>query len=354
MINEETIDCYSLVSIIVPVFNIEKYVSRCINSLISQTYTNLEIILIDDGSSDQSGILCDQFAKKDNRIHVIHKKNEGLGLARNTGILFSTGQVISFVDGDDFVESNYVQVGLESLCKEKTQIAVFGYNSVNSKGKICGSFIPKGKKEKYENKEILLEIIPGFLCSHYETKGLLRLPLSAWCFFFSSKIIKDNGWLFFSERKYISEDFYSFLNLFPYIKSISIIYLPLYDYCFNPQSLTRKIKSDRKEKNDFLFLSMDEICNKRNYSKFIRGGIYLMFFYNLLGAYRVILFSEESLKLKAKAEQELINDKVLGDYMYLLNYKDLNLKTKIWLYLFKHKNRHLLNILMKFSNSKHE
>ena len=93
-----------LISIIIPVYNVEKYLKECVDSVRKQTYKNLEIILIDDGSKDNSGKLCDELAKEDNRIKVIHKENGGLSDARNVGIENATGEYIQFIDSDDFVE----------------------------------------------------------------------------------------------------------------------------------------------------------------------------------------------------------------------------------------------------------
>ena len=97
------------ISIVVPVYNVENYIEECINSIINQTYKNLEIILVDDGSTDSSGKICDKFAKNDDRIKVIHKKNEGLGKTRNVRILESTGDYLFFVDSDDFIDLNTIE-----------------------------------------------------------------------------------------------------------------------------------------------------------------------------------------------------------------------------------------------------
>lgn len=93
------------ISVIVPVYNVEKYLSRCIDSIISQTFSDFELILVDDGSTDSSGKICDEYGKKDGRVKVIHKKNGGQSSARNAGIENSTGEYISFVDSDDWISS---------------------------------------------------------------------------------------------------------------------------------------------------------------------------------------------------------------------------------------------------------
>ena len=98
-----------LVSVVLPVYNVEKYLERCIESVIHQTYINLDIILVDDGSTDSSGLLCDKLATKDTRITVIHKTNGGLSDARNAGISAAKGKYITFVDSDDLVELDMIE-----------------------------------------------------------------------------------------------------------------------------------------------------------------------------------------------------------------------------------------------------
>ena len=104
------------ISIIVPIYNVEKYLNRCIESLIFQTYKNIQIILIDDGSIDKSGKICDEYKKKDSRIKVIHKKNSGVSNARNIALSQVDGKYLTFVDADDYVSKNYIKE-LYGLCK---------------------------------------------------------------------------------------------------------------------------------------------------------------------------------------------------------------------------------------------
>ena len=111
-----------MISVIVPVYNVEKYFDACINSIISQTYKELEIILVDDGSTDSSGRLCDQYAKKDSRIKVIHKENGGVSSARNTGIDIATGEYITFVDADDYIDANMYETLYEMAIKTGAEI----------------------------------------------------------------------------------------------------------------------------------------------------------------------------------------------------------------------------------------
>ena len=116
-----------LISIIVPIYNVEKYVSECIESIVSQTYKNLQIILVDDGSTDQSGIICDKYAALDGRIKVIHKINGGLVAARKCGLDASTGEYIGFVDGDDSIEPEMYESLLNEMQISKADFVHSGF-----------------------------------------------------------------------------------------------------------------------------------------------------------------------------------------------------------------------------------
>ena len=115
-----------LVSVIVPVYNVENYLEECLNSIMGQTYSNLEILLIDDGSKDRSGEICDQYAKKDNRIKVYHKSNSGVSKTRNYGLDHCTGEWVAFVDSDDYIEKNYIE---SHLACNPNYFNVGGHNS---------------------------------------------------------------------------------------------------------------------------------------------------------------------------------------------------------------------------------
>lgn len=127
-----------LISVIIPVYNVEKYLDKCVLSVINQTYTNLEIILIDDGSSDSSGKLCDKWSKSDKRIKVYHKKNGGLSDARNYGIKKSNGEYLVFIDSDDFVDIKYVEYLKNLIIKYSTDMSIASYKILSKKTRDIG------------------------------------------------------------------------------------------------------------------------------------------------------------------------------------------------------------------------
>ena len=118
-----------LVSVIIPVYNVSRYLPQCFESVISQTYRNLEIIVIDDGSTDDSGSICDQYAEKDDRIHVIHTDNRGLASARNLGLENVSGKYILFIDSDDWIEPQTIETFIGAALKTEADIVIARYCS---------------------------------------------------------------------------------------------------------------------------------------------------------------------------------------------------------------------------------
>lgn len=146
------------ISVIVPVYNVEKYIKRCLESLLNQTYKNLEIIIIDDGTKDSSGKICDEISKSDSRIKVIHQKNQGLSGARNTGLKNSTGEYITFVDSDDYIDNKMFEKMLSTLKTNNADIIECGTIYCDEKG----NYIKENTKNKikiYEKDIQVKELI---------------------------------------------------------------------------------------------------------------------------------------------------------------------------------------------------
>ena len=129
-------DNKELVTIIIPVFNVYPYLSEAIDSVLQQTYDNLEILIIDDGSTDGSEFLCDEYARRDSRIHVVHQENKGLSAARNIGLDMATGAMIAFLDSDDAYHPEYIKTMMGAMIREKADFVVCDYSIHHSTGKM--------------------------------------------------------------------------------------------------------------------------------------------------------------------------------------------------------------------------
>lgn len=139
-----------LITVIVPVYKVEAYLSKCIESIINQTYRNLEIILVDDGSPDKCGAICDEYALKDSRIRVLHKENGGLSSARNAGMKVMKGEFVTFIDSDDYVSPFYVEHLFYALRKDDADLAVSWFTEVNE-----GENIDRGEDKELLGYEVL-------------------------------------------------------------------------------------------------------------------------------------------------------------------------------------------------------
>lgn len=220
-----------MISIIIPVYNVEKYLAKCIDSILSQTFKDWELILIDDGSVDQSGKICDEYACKDNRIKVTHKKNEGVSKARNTGITLAKGEYICFIDSDDWIDVNYLQNFKiqEQQCDFYFSGALYDtYDKVYSYKKYT---------EKYcKNRD---EIRDEFFKQDLLSNGY------PWGKLYKAQIIKDNK-LRFNENLTINEDHIFVFQYFSYINTLYITNTAGYHYTVFDNSgrkLSSKINS---------------------------------------------------------------------------------------------------------------
>ena len=214
-----------LVSIIVPVYNVEKYLRKCVESLINQSYKNIEIILVDDGSMDGSGKICDDY-RGHKRVTVIHKKNGGLSDARNAGIKIARGELIVFVDSDDWVERNFVEDLVKIAAEEKADIVICGFLEEDSGGNVIGG--------RHDSRETIKTFGP-----HEAIEDLLL-----------EKTITNHAWnklyptSFFKEIRYpkgsLMEDIGTTYRLLMKAKRIAVTNKPLYHYLQRSTSILGK------------------------------------------------------------------------------------------------------------------
>ena len=224
------------ISIIVPVYNTDRYLESCINSIINQSFYNFELILIDDGSEDDSGKICDKYANKDKRIKVIHKKNEGVSVARNIGIDLSKGRYIMFCDSDDFVKRDWCKRLYDLQKNNLNSICLCGFTTINFRGDKCeyiDKVLDKNKKINHIN------IKDFFLL--YE-KHLMNSPCNK---IYQSEIIKENN-IKFNENITLGEDLLFNLKYFEFVKGdIVVLNECKYNYILrNNESLDNKYYKD--------------------------------------------------------------------------------------------------------------
>ncbi|MBQ6787622.1 MAG: glycosyltransferase [Lachnospiraceae bacterium] len=148
-----------LISVIVPIYKVEKYLNKCVDGIINQTYTNLEIILVDDGTPDNCGAICDEYAEKDSRIKVIHKSNGGLSDARNVAIDIMQGKYVTFIDSDDYIGTEYIQCMYEALKNTDSDLAICEYAYVREDGTMINRPCNNKKVQVFNQERALYELL---------------------------------------------------------------------------------------------------------------------------------------------------------------------------------------------------
>ena len=217
-------------SIIVPVYNVELYLNECVESILKQTYKNFEIILVDDGSLDNSGVLCDELAKENPSIKVIHQENKGLPHARNAGLKIATGDYIGFIDSDDYISEDMYKTMIESLEETQSDMAVCNFQTFNKLGN-------NPVYQRYQDEAIVFDksdVLKFYQCALD----------SSWNKVYRGNIIKDNG-IWFEDKSIVAqEDFWFLVRYCSHISKISSIAEPYYHYRERKSSIT-KSKSDK-------------------------------------------------------------------------------------------------------------
>lgn len=249
-----------LVSVVVPVYNVEKFLDRCVESIVEQTYDNLEIILVNDGSKDSSAEICDNWAQKDARVIAVHKENAGAGFARNTGIDAAKGRYILFVDSDDYIAPQTVEKCVSELRKSKADFVMFGRFNVDGEGNIDEKPMVDSKLY-FEGDEVLNDILPG-LFTYERGSGI-----STCCKMYDLELIRRTGVRYKSEREILSEDAFFNLELFRYIKAVSIIPESFYYYYKNENSLSRSYRKDLPKLNAAFLDAALTLCKQADYPR---------------------------------------------------------------------------------------
>lgn len=264
-------------SIVVPIYKVEKYLRQCIESILCQLYKNFELILVDDGSPDKCGEICDEYAKKDERVKVIHKKNGGLADARNFGINKSTGDYIIFVDGDDFwIKNDFLQQIDQKTKNNNIDMVIWRYTPLYDSSNTLGEPLSEFDLSKID-KGSFEEVFDYLIRSSYFTT-------SAWTKAIKRDLIIKNN--IFFEKGLLREDIDWGINLILHINSLEAINYPMYAYRVRTDSLSKNISLKDCDDLYKTIIKWSNIVESSDISDNIKYNIlgYLAFeYYILLG-----------------------------------------------------------------------
>lgn len=329
-----------LISIIVPVYNVERYLRECIDSLINQTYKKIEIIIVDDGSTDNSGKICDEYEKKNKNIKVIHKKNEGLGFARNTGLEYVNGEYVTFVDSDDYVDNNFIEELYKNIITKNIDICKSGFKRIDNNHNILE--IRKYDNKIYNEKETKNIFIPRMIGSLPDKKDSIEMCVTGTLY--KTSYILDFKIKFPSERVIISEDLFFNIDYAQNINKACTIDYVGYNYRYNPSSLSKKYRKDRFEASKYFYLELKKKLEFLGYDNETLLRLSRIFF-----IYIKICISQEryqtsnrkykdSLKTISKICNDSLVQEIINDYPI----NKMGVKQRIFIYLIKYK---LLNTI---------
>lgn len=327
-----------LLSVIVPVYNVEKYLLRCLNSILSQSYNNIEIILIDDGSTDSSSRLCDEAALRDNRITVIHKINEGLGLARNTGIENAIGKYLSFIDSDDYIEPDMFKNMVSRILETNADLCYCNFQVVkDNQEKIQMKW--NWKYDILENENVINKLLFNILGTLPFEKKDSNFNMSVCKGIFSKDIIDKYNIRFTSERINICEDLIFDIDFLICSSKVALIPNCYYNYCDNGSSLTHRYIRNRINLETVLYQEVLRRMNKYNdndefllrYNRMFLGRVRNCIIqeakYNNMDDFKKILGN-----IKNIANNDIVHD-IIKAYPFNKN----PIKQKIFNFCLKHK-----------------
>lgn len=240
-------------SVILPVYNVEKYLDRCVQSVLEQDFLNYEVILVNDGSTDQSPRLCDEYLKQYDCVRVIHKENGGLSSARNAGLEQARGEYVLWFDSDDWIEKNTLSLIYSAMDKQEADIVKFNYFRHVDEAVPCYS---NAKPGWYTETNNLRQLIDLAFCSAD------KYSLSACMHAYNREFLINNGLNFQSEREVGSEDFLFNIKALLSAKSILVLREPLYHYDLRVGSLTQRYREKLPEKYTRLYLYLKEYLKK--------------------------------------------------------------------------------------------
>lgn len=329
-----------LITIVVPIYNSSKYLCRCINSIINQTYQNLEIILVDDGSTDNSLDMCNKYADKDNRIKVIHKDNSGAAASRNVGINHAMGNYIAFVDSDDYIELDMYEKMINISKQYDCDIVMCDCYKENKNEKHI--FTHNIRKGYYDKNMLFNEYFPTLLATN-----TVDYPstISNWTCLFKMKIINDyqiryKEGMRFSEDWLFGSQFMYYANSFYYMKEKCF-----YHYMMNDSSVTHTYYEDKWTLMKQLYLAIKDFFeNKEDYDFNRQIDLSLLFIiYHCIGN---IKESNNSKKEKTINILKILNDNEVKEMFKRLKINSLNIswKLKIYTYIYKYKVKGLFYI----------
>lgn len=342
------------VSVIVPVYNVQDYLDDCMVSIVGQTFTDLEIIMVDDGSTDSSGQLCEDWAKKDSRIRVVHKQNAGLGFARNTGIEHASGDYLAFIDSDDYVAPEMLETLYNYALSYGAEVVYSaGFYRAFSNGEIKDPVIDYDGPVFYHAEAVVSQLLPDVISAPPEHVDDGKVGVSTWKALYKAELFTEKGLRFPSEREFISEDAIYQIDCLKLATSALVIPEVLYYYRENFASLSMKYKLDRFELDKVLYHEQLRRVEGLPNQETLVERIQRIFISNIrLCIFQEALHKENSNKIRLERLREICRDTETKEVLAIYPIHRLPFPKRLICILAKHKMVRSLQLLtnLKYRN----
>lgn len=332
-----------MISIIVPIYQVEKYIRQCVDSIIAQTYKDIEIILVDDGSPDNCPQICDEYAEKDDRVKVIHQENKGLIEARKSGLRASTGEYVCFVDSDDWIEPDMYEQIIIAIQQHEPDCVItqffYSYSEREEQSKYCFS------KEYYNKTELVNEVFPVMLFKDkFYTFGVYP---NCWTKVFKKSILEKHLYDVDSRIRMGEDIAFTFPCLME-CNSLAFVDRALYHYRINPESMTKSYDINLKDIYLLPYLSLVEKSVSLKVDLSGQLPYYLLYLTNFVIRNEASVYNSETKSKTKGVLAEVVNNDYLERELTSIDLSKLPFHTKLLTLALKSKSIVLLEIYMRF------
>lgn len=336
---------------VVPVYGVEEYLGRCLESLLGQSLRDIEVVLVDDGSPDRCPELCDEWARRDPRVKVVHKANQGLGMACNSGMDAATSRYVAFCDSDDWVDRDMYAVLYETAVSEGADAVYSGLKRVNGKGDVLG-YMPHPQESRVYECDNVRSLLCDMICQEpgkYPDHGI---QVSAKTVLYDLDFLRRNGLRFVSEREYPSEDLVFNASVLAKARKAVVLDRTFYNYFVNDDSITTTLKVGHFDgvtrSANLIEKSVTEFLGKGNVPEDLKTRLGRFIIGECRSQARMIINSGETGERKRELLRELSRNEVLRQTLVSYPLHLMPLKQRLVLELIRGNRYRLLKLLFRY------
>ncbi len=323
------------ISVIIPVYNVEKYLHRCVDSVVNQEGVNIEVILVDDGSSDSSGKICDEYSDARNNVVVIHQANTGQGIARNAGIDIAKGEYLAFLDSDDYMSNDCYRHILQEIRENNADACAFSYNQYNPDGSEC--YKATVHKDIYTGDDIKNRYVLHFFGDSIDDDNMRGV--SSCMTVYKKSIIINNSIRFKSERKVFGEDTLFNLDFCKFANCIITIPEIYYHYCLKSDSFSHGYMENRLERAESFCNILAEYSRDYEIAEIVSKRINMVLWISIMDCIKQELIKNQRSTIgnTIRSIRRIVLDARVQKNAKEINYSSLKITQRVLLFCLRFK-----------------